>query len=123
MATLATGLPATALTGLDLHQLDFNKEFHCLITAPPFPRLSQRELILAGNHLPRFCLKTAAHGINHYICYHLYLTLFVSILVFPLCNLAEIDLLVEFLALPELVAEEKHISDAEKDCNRQENPK
>jgi len=28
MATLATGLPATALTGLDLHQLDFNEEFH-----------------------------------------------------------------------------------------------
>ena len=28
MATLATGLPATALTGLDLHQLDFNKRFH-----------------------------------------------------------------------------------------------
>jgi hypothetical protein len=28
MATLATGLPATALTGLDLHQLDFVKRFH-----------------------------------------------------------------------------------------------
>jgi hypothetical protein len=27
MATRATGLPATALTGLDLHQLDFNKRF------------------------------------------------------------------------------------------------
>jgi hypothetical protein len=27
MATLATGLPATALTGLDLHQLDFIKRF------------------------------------------------------------------------------------------------
>ena len=27
MATLATGLLATALTGLDLHQLDFNKRF------------------------------------------------------------------------------------------------
>jgi len=27
MATRATGLPATALTGLDLHQLDFNEEF------------------------------------------------------------------------------------------------
>jgi hypothetical protein len=26
-----------------LHQLDSNKEFHCLITDPPFPRLSQRE--------------------------------------------------------------------------------
>jgi hypothetical protein len=43
MATLASGLPAMALTGLDLHQLDSNKEFHCLITDPPFPRLSQRE--------------------------------------------------------------------------------
>jgi len=38
MATLATGLPATALTGLDLHQLDSYKEFHCLITDSPFPR-------------------------------------------------------------------------------------
>ena len=47
MATLATGLPATALTGLDLHQLDSYKEFHCLITDPPFPRLSQRELVVA----------------------------------------------------------------------------
>jgi len=28
MATLATGLPATALTGLDFHQLDLNREFH-----------------------------------------------------------------------------------------------
>ena len=28
MATLATGLPATALTGPDLHRLDPNKEFH-----------------------------------------------------------------------------------------------
>jgi len=28
MATLTTGLPATALTGLDLHQLDSSKEFH-----------------------------------------------------------------------------------------------
>jgi len=27
MATLVTGLPATALTGLDLHQLDFIKRF------------------------------------------------------------------------------------------------
>jgi hypothetical protein len=31
MATLASGLPATALAGLDFHQLDFNKEFHSLI--------------------------------------------------------------------------------------------
>ena len=28
MATLVSGLPATALTGLDLHQLDFIKRFH-----------------------------------------------------------------------------------------------
>jgi hypothetical protein len=27
-----------------LHQLDFNKEFHCLITDSPFPRFSQRDL-------------------------------------------------------------------------------
>jgi hypothetical protein len=45
MATLATGLPATALTGLELHQLDFNKEFHCFIADPLFPRLSQRDLL------------------------------------------------------------------------------
>jgi hypothetical protein len=38
MATLATGLPATALTGLDLHQLDFNKRFRHLIMVPPLPR-------------------------------------------------------------------------------------
>jgi len=38
MATLATGLPATALTGLDLHQLDSNKRFHQLILVPPLPR-------------------------------------------------------------------------------------
>jgi hypothetical protein len=43
MATRATGLPATALTGLDLHQLDFNKRFRYLIVVPPLPRLSQRE--------------------------------------------------------------------------------
>jgi hypothetical protein len=49
MATLATGLPATALTGLDLHQLDSYKEFHCLITDPPFPRLAQRELVMADS--------------------------------------------------------------------------
>ena len=48
MATLASGLPATALTGLDLHQLDSNKEFHCLITDPSFPRLAQREPVVAG---------------------------------------------------------------------------
>jgi hypothetical protein len=30
-----------------LHQLDFNKEFHCLITDSPFPRFSQRDLKLA----------------------------------------------------------------------------
>ena len=49
MARLATGLPATALAGLDLHQLDSNKEFHCLITDPPFPRLSQRDPLLADS--------------------------------------------------------------------------
>ncbi len=45
MATLATGLPATALTGLDFHQLDSYKEFHCLITDSPSPRFSQRDLL------------------------------------------------------------------------------
>jgi len=38
MATLATGLPATALTGLDLHQLDSNRRFRHLIRVPPPPR-------------------------------------------------------------------------------------
>src|ERR1019366_3496777 len=33
MATLATGPPATALTGLALHQLDLIKGFHCLINS------------------------------------------------------------------------------------------
>jgi len=28
MATLATGLPATALTGPDFHRLGLNREFH-----------------------------------------------------------------------------------------------
>jgi hypothetical protein len=31
MATLATGLPATALTGPDLHRLGPNRKFHSLI--------------------------------------------------------------------------------------------
>jgi len=30
-ARLATGLPATALTGLDFHQLDFFERFHQLM--------------------------------------------------------------------------------------------
>jgi hypothetical protein len=47
MATRASGLPATALTGLDLHQLDFNKRFRYLIIVSPLPRLSQREPELA----------------------------------------------------------------------------
>jgi len=38
MATLASSLPATALTGLDLHQLDSNKRFRHLIMVPPLPR-------------------------------------------------------------------------------------
>ena len=42
-ATLATGLPATALTGLDFHQLDFFEWFHRLISDPPLPRFSQRD--------------------------------------------------------------------------------
>ena len=34
-----TGLPATALAGLDFHQLDSNERFHPLMTRFPFPRL------------------------------------------------------------------------------------
>ena len=37
-ARLATGLPATALTGLDFRQLDSIQGFHVLICAPPLPR-------------------------------------------------------------------------------------
>lgn len=39
-ARLATGLPATALTGLDLHQLDSYERFHQLISEFSFPKLS-----------------------------------------------------------------------------------
>ena len=38
-ARLATGLPATALAGLDFHQLDSIERFHPLMTRFPFPRL------------------------------------------------------------------------------------
>lgn len=38
-ATLATGLPATALTGLDSHQLGPIKRFHPLMSDSSFPRL------------------------------------------------------------------------------------
>jgi hypothetical protein len=62
MATLATGLHATALTGLDLHQLDFNKEFHCLITDSPFPRFSQRDPYLAD-----FCPSGLANSNGSYV--------------------------------------------------------
>jgi len=51
MATLTTGLPATALTGLELHQLDFIKRFRYLIVVPPLPRLSQRDLESADDRL------------------------------------------------------------------------
>ena len=37
-ARLTTGLPATALTGLDLHQLDSIQRFHVLMNVPPLPR-------------------------------------------------------------------------------------
>ncbi len=42
-ARLATGPPATALTGLDLHQLDSVERFHQLILNPPFPSLAWRD--------------------------------------------------------------------------------
>jgi len=42
-ARLATGLPATALTGLDFHQLDSFERFHQLILNPPFPSLAWRD--------------------------------------------------------------------------------
>ncbi len=42
-ARLATGLPATALTGLDFHQLDSYERFHQLILNSPFPSLAWRD--------------------------------------------------------------------------------
>jgi len=42
-ARLATGLPATALAGLDFHQLDSYERFHQLISNPPFPSLAWRD--------------------------------------------------------------------------------
>ena len=52
MATLATGLPATALTGLDFHQLDSDKRFHQLILVPPFLRFpSATDASLLGQPL------------------------------------------------------------------------
>ena len=41
-ARLTTGLPATALTGLDLHQLDSSQRFHVLINVPPLLRFVAR---------------------------------------------------------------------------------
>jgi serine/threonine protein kinase len=41
-ATLTTGLPATALTGLDLHQLDSFQRFHVLMNVPPLLRFVAR---------------------------------------------------------------------------------
>jgi hypothetical protein len=43
-ARLATGLPATALTGLDFHQLDSYERFHQLILNSPFPSLAWRDV-------------------------------------------------------------------------------
>ena len=46
MATLATGLPATALTGLDFHQLDSFERFHLTHRFDsPFLRFSQRDVL------------------------------------------------------------------------------
>jgi hypothetical protein len=42
-ARLASGLPATALTGLDFHQLDSFERFHQLILNSPFPSLAWRD--------------------------------------------------------------------------------
>ena len=41
-ARLATGLPATALAGLDFHQLDSFERFHPLIWNSPLPSLAWR---------------------------------------------------------------------------------
>src|ERR1700674_4880433 len=41
-ARLTTGLPATALAGLDFHQLDSVQGFHVLMFCPPLPRFVAR---------------------------------------------------------------------------------
>jgi hypothetical protein len=42
-ATLATDLPAAALTGPDLHRLDFFERSHRLLSDPPLPLFCQRD--------------------------------------------------------------------------------
>src|SRR5438093_5526006 len=44
-ARLATGLPATALAGLDFHQLDSFERFHPFIWNPPLPSFAWRDEI------------------------------------------------------------------------------
>src|SRR2546425_10552478 len=44
-ARLATGLPATALAGLDFHQLDSFERFHPLTWTLPLPSLAWRDEI------------------------------------------------------------------------------
>jgi hypothetical protein len=45
-ARLATGLPATALVGLDFHQLDSFERFHPLTWTPPLPSFAWRDILL-----------------------------------------------------------------------------
>jgi len=49
------------LVGLAVWTLQTSsKEFHCLITDPPFPRLSQRDLLLAELRRASACTSTTA---------------------------------------------------------------
>ena len=52
-ARLATGPPATALAGLDLHQLDSYERFHQLILNPPLPSLAWRD-----NRRPQYLIES-----------------------------------------------------------------
>ena len=72
-ARLATGLPATALAGLDFHQLDSFERFHQLILNSPFPCLAWRDVnqchkrergIVLGKVAPPSLLHTAASEIH-----------------------------------------------------------
>src|SRR4030095_13714828 len=66
MATLATGLPATALTGLDLHQLDSIERFHYLSIDSPLPRLPSATIQASP---PNRSNQTFANGIGFGTCH------------------------------------------------------
>jgi len=52
MATLATGLPATALAGLDFHQLDFIEKFPLLFLRFPLSRALPSAMSAVSGFVP-----------------------------------------------------------------------